>query len=212
MIGLVDNDIFYKLSCCSLLDESGQYLQFKKRLVLKEVKFVIGKRKFKSGKGYGHDLPSIQARFKNDYEQSSFLPAATQAELLIALMESGIDDGEAQLLCYALETGGTVLLSGDKRFYSSLINNPKWVALCKGLKGRMICLEHLLLCLIEQFGFSYVSERVYPARECDGALKQAFSTTNYTNEKVVTEALVSFSKEVVAGLGDLCHEHQPWYK
>ena len=214
MIGLIDNDIFYKLTCCNLLDETLAYLRLGKHQILDAAPHIIRKQTFKKNKGYGHDLPEVQNRLAAAFAQADRIPNMPTDVTLLTRIASvpGIDSGEALLLCNAIETGSALLISGDKRFYSSLGKNRELMEICVSLEGRLICLEHLMLCLFESYEFPYVLQRVAPARQCDQVLRMAFSREDEAEQAMVTEVLVNYSKEVVLGLGELAYGHRPWYK
>ncbi|WP_257288473.1 hypothetical protein [Endozoicomonas sp. SESOKO2] len=213
MIGLVDNDIFYKLTCCSLLDETLDYLRLDGHQVLDTFPHVLRKKTFKKNQCYGHDLPEVQNRLAEAFTRASRIPETPKDFTLLAKIASvpGIDPGEALMLCSAIETGSALLISGDKRFYSSLSKNSELLEICTSLEGRLICLEHLLLCLVDSYQFPYVLKRVVPAKRCDQVLRVAFSKDRESEEKTVTSILVDYSKEVVQGLGVLAYNHKPWY-
>ncbi len=214
MIGLIDNDVFYKLTCCALLDETLSYLKLSRHQVLDSAPHVIRKTTFKRDKGYGYDLPEVQNRLAEAFDRAARIPEMPTDYTLLAKIASvpGIDSGEALLLCNAIETGSALLISGDKRFYSSLAKNRELMDICASLEGRLICLEHLMLCLFDACQFPYVRQRVAPARRCDTVLRVAFSRGQEAEQSVVTSILVDYSKEVVLGLGDLAYSYRPWYK
>lgn len=214
MIGLIDNDIFYKLTCCQLLDETLNYLKVQEHQILDAAPHVITKQTFNKHKSYGHDLPDVQQRLNAAFDRAARIPDQPADLNLFSKLSSiaGIDVGEALLLCSAIETGSALLISGDKRFYNSLANNPDLMAICAQLEGRLICLEHLMLCLVDAYQFPYVCHRVAPARQCDQTLRIAFSSGKDAQQAAVTEALVSYSKQVVLGLGALAYPYRPWYQ
>ncbi|WP_067583466.1 hypothetical protein [Endozoicomonas ascidiicola] len=214
MIGLLDTDILYKLTSCNLLDESICYLGLSDPQILDAAPHVIKKKTFGRKKSYGYDLPEVQDRFSAACKRASRMTESpNDMEMFMRFGNvPGIDPGEAVLICHAIETGSALLISGDKNFYNALLGSPELMSYCSGLEGRLVCFEHLILCLIESYQYSYISDRVAPARQCDKTLTLAFSQGKKTSEAIVTEALVSFSKEVVLGLGDLAYHHRPWYK
>ena len=202
MFGLIDNDAAYKLSCCRLLDEASKYLELNAFRALQQMPFVIEKQIF-GDKQFGYNKPSIKDRVIKEVKAIPKIKKSSVKDvMLLSSLSDTFDDGEALLLYSAIKDNKMLLISGDKRFYKALGKRPEILKACSHLEGKMICLEHLLLCLIDTYKFGYVCERVAPVRDCDTSLKLAFSHGRASEEASVVEALVSFSREAVTALAD----------
>jgi hypothetical protein len=108
----------------------------------------------------------------------------------------GIDPGEALLLTLAPEHLSYWLLSGDKRCLELLSQAPELATLKARWQGRVICLEQLLLRLIEVQGFEWVKGRVLPVKEYDTALKACFGSGERATETSVRQMLSAYVQDV----------------
>lgn len=58
------------------------------------------------------------------------------------------------------------------------------------LPGRFVCLESVLLLLIDRYGFEFVRNKVLPFKEYDGLIKVAFGVGESRAEAYAREALL----------------------
>lgn len=107
-----------------------------------------------------------------------------------------VDIGEAILLSYTsyLNQQGKLayLLTSDKRCLMAL-NNPQINRIIQPLQGKIWCLEQLILKDIEVYGFAYIQEKIYPARQCDTNLKLIFG---YSIEAPANEVIQTLKREI----------------
>ncbi|WOG29088.1 hypothetical protein [Endozoicomonas sp. 8E] len=212
MFGLIDTDAAYKLSCCRLLDEASTYLKLSGFRALEAMPHVVEKQIF-GDKQYGYNKPSVRSRITKEVKAIPRMKEAHVEDVfLLSTLQDAFDHGEAFLLYRAIKDGQMLLVSGDKRFCKALGKKPEILKACSHLEGKMICLEHLILCLIESYQFRYVCDRVAPARHCDTTLRLSFNQGEESREASVVEALVSFSKDAVRSLGSLAYSYKPWYE
>jgi hypothetical protein len=73
---------------------------------------------------------------------------------------------------------------------------PICLLIAQRIRGHIICLEQIVKCLIQHFGFPYVKDRVVPARACDTALSAAFGSGWDATEPNVLAALDSYINEL----------------
>lgn len=87
-----------------------------------------------------------------------------------------------------------LLLSGDKNCMSGLAAIPEQIY--KRLCGRVICLEQIILKLIEVKGFVFVRDRVLPMVSCDKSLQICFGVSSPANEENVSVGLNSYINDI----------------
>lgn len=196
MIGLFDRDVFIKLCCCSLLDETIRVLGITKAYRLASTQNEKSNRKIVSRKLKREAVEDALRRVMDGVAAVPVIPAemvdGLQAtEEFCSLGDcDGIDAGE-QILAAIVWRGSdeSFLISGDKRFMKSLRESKP--AAWEEVEKSLITFERCLLAVIDFYGFETVSERILEAKDCDGALKIACGGS-FTKESF-TEALLSFS-------------------
>ncbi|MCA6573230.1 MAG: hypothetical protein IM537_07050 [Pseudanabaena sp. M57BS1SP1A06MG] len=86
------------------------------------------------------------------------------------------------------------MLSGDKNCITQLAAIPEQIY--KRLCGRVICLEQLILKLIEVKGFVFVRDRVLPMVSCDKSLQICFGYSSSASEENVIVGLNSYINDI----------------
>jgi hypothetical protein len=86
-----------------------------------------------------------------------------------------IDGGEAILYGATKFLQDFIVATGDKRSLRALASDVRCQDICNRLRGRVLCLENLLLKLIEAEGFTFVQKRVAPMCSCDDCVEEAFA-------------------------------------
>lgn len=103
---------------------------------------------------------------------------------------SSLDVGEQTLLAVFVENSDNAkILTGDKRALreiATIASQDKY--LHNALLNRVVCLEMILLALIDQFGFHADNQKVMLNNSVDSALKMSFGR----NEQHAIEALNSY--------------------
>lgn len=110
------------------------------------------------------------------------------------------------LLTLAPEKVSYWLISGDKRCLEFLSQVPELATLKARWQGRVICLEQLILRLIEVQGFEWVKGRVLPVKEYDTALKACFGSGDLATETNVRQTLAAYIQDVRVRAPDLLVE------
>ncbi|MEL6492968.1 MAG: hypothetical protein AAFQ95_23710 [Cyanobacteria bacterium J06621_3] len=105
-----------------------------------------------------------------------------------------IDPGEADLIVATANTTDFLLLSGDKRCFKALPAIPS--PIYARLQGKAICLEQIILKLIDVLGFEEVCARIKPAVHQDKAIYLCFGYSRSAPESQVREALQSCINEI----------------
>ncbi len=105
-----------------------------------------------------------------------------------------IDAGEADLIVATANLTDFLLLSGDKRCFKALPAIP--APIYARLQGKAVCLEQVVLKLIDVLGFQEVCTRIKPAIHHDKAIYFFFGYSQLAPEPQVREALQSCINEI----------------
>lgn len=105
-----------------------------------------------------------------------------------------IHEGEAALIVATRSQTDFLLLSGDKNCMRGLAEIPEQIY--KRLCGRVICLEQIILKLIEVKGFEFVRDRVLPMVSCDKALQICCGYSAPASEESVISGLTSYINNI----------------
>ncbi len=106
----------------------------------------------------------------------------------------GIHEGEQTLILATRSQTDFLLLSGDKNCMRGLAAIPEQIY--KRLCGRVICLEQIILKLIEVRGFVFVRDRVLPMVNCDKSLQICFGFSSPATEENVFAGLNSYINDI----------------
>lgn len=190
--GFIDNDIFIKLVACNLLEDLLQVMGLEPREVgvLASAKYVFRKKR---------DIVSTypeEIRLSAIEKLSQFQAVgADQGDEIFKLLTNrrfDIDVGEAILIAKAVQTQGSLLLTGDKRCLGALSTSPELRDIHTELQGRVLCLEQLIQKLIHSKGFVWMQSCSQQLSTYDKALKIAFGWSVEHDEVQVTAALMSY--------------------
>lgn len=111
-----------------------------------------------------------------------------------------IDQGEATLIAGIWQETAFWLVTGDKR---AIANEPKCEEIRQKLKGRVICLEQLILKLLKIHEFVFIRDRVISAIEYDVTLKSCFGSDIKATRENVILSLEGYITDVRRNSGDL---------
>ena len=140
-----------------------------------------------------------------DRSQSIQQPSSS-SELKLLLNEEGIDSGEALLVTATQDEQDFYLLTGDKRFLKALAAS-NLVAIKQRLYKRIICLEQLILYLINYSEFDKVCRRVVSAEFCDQVISDAFNLGRRSQQQTVVKILNQAVEDLRLQTGDLLVEN-----
>ncbi len=190
MIVFVDNDILLKLSACDLLSETIAALRCTNSdvRVLQTARFVFQHNR-RVGDRYSEQGRLRAIAFVNCC-QSVGEDNSDEFELL--QVTDGIDIGEARLLAATQGLAIFLLMTGDKNCLASLGSMPGLEVVKGRVEGRVVCLEQVMLLLIQSLGFDLVKARVVPVMECDQSLKACFGSGVLAIEENVIVALEGY--------------------
>ncbi|QIR38499.1 hypothetical protein HCG51_18510 [Tolypothrix sp. PCC 7910] len=114
----------------------------------------------------------------------------------------GIDVGEALLVAATQTEEDFYLLTSDKRFLTSLalssFNDVK-----QRLYKKAICLEQLIIHVIDHAGFDLVCRRMASADACDQVISEAFQLGKQTKHQDAVKVLNQAIQDLRAKTGDL---------
>lgn len=189
----LDNDIILKLATCNLFSEAISSLGLDETdlRVLESAKYVFLRNR----------------KVKNKYPQSirdntilivdrcqKIQPEIS--EEVGQLQIEGIDPGETTLISATKGVESFYLITGDKRCLIALAEASQLVEIRQRLLGRVICLEQIILKLIETQGFNEVLVKVLPGREYDTALKAIFGSGEKATQENVLQMLEGYIGEL----------------
>ena len=197
-VGLFDRDIFLKLICCDLWDETLEVEAITQPYRLAST--AIGGTTRVVARWFPD--PTTQAVLKSRFEQiipnvpvvpDDMQPSSQHFPLLASLKSTkDIDAGEAELVCILQELNDpSVMLSGDKKFLNSLRSSHS--CLYASLKSRLLSFEDCLIHIYASKGMEFVIDRVRAGRACDGALKHALGGHDGADAASFMAALNSFN-------------------
>jgi hypothetical protein len=151
-------------------------------------------------------LPSMRSEFLSFISDERFtyivdtvdrmpvLDEEIDVDLANELLEIGdIDPGEAALFSGMLSMDAAELLTGDKRALSAFAVSAD-DSYVDRLKGRCLCVESLLLDLVEQFEFDVIVECLREAVEVDVAVRVCLGSTCSASKEEFCLGLRSYAQ------------------
>lgn len=107
-----------------------------------------------------------------------------------------LDVGEATLLTATKGMGAFVLMTGDKRCLTALADGSGIDEIQERLKGRVICLEQVILLLIRRSRFEFIKQQVLSSLEIDKAIGACFGSGELATETNVVLALEGYIEDL----------------
>lgn len=174
----LDNDVLEKLASWDLLDDGVRACGFglDSVRVLPSLKFRLGLAGKKKGRPkYPEDILARLQSFLTAVGECTEAPP-TDDDALVNV--SNLDAGEAILFVQAASTDGAILLTGDKRSIQAVATAPECAEIANRLAGRVLCLEQVVLRIVDTLGFETVKLRIVnsSALELDTAIHAAFGS------------------------------------
>lgn len=199
----LDNDIILKLASADLLQEIEKIFNTdpKSIYILPTAKhYVLRNKKLK--KKYSQEELNNALSFISNY---SIIPDDyINQERFISLSNiENIDTGEQALFAVLPKSVDFLILTGDKTALVKLYKQPNLDNIKKDLAGKIVCLESIILMLLELNSFEEISKKIIDSNYCgDIALEIIFSQTHMTLENVQF-ALNSYYRDLKKQTGDL---------
>lgn len=204
MILLSDNDILLKLAICDLLDETIADLGATHGDVA-----VLGTARFKLGIAKQPDKTKARIgeaafeRLKSLFDRVQTIGAPAPDELNLFDDIVGIDPGEAVLFAASAQYPDFRIATGDKISLRALKANPICEPVCSLLVGKVVCLEQVVLRLIDRCGFTPILNKIVPVRTCDTALRSIFGSGLSATEENVRAGLSAYVNDLRKDTGEL---------
>lgn len=175
-IAFLDNDIILKLIACDLFEEGIKALGVNQEQirVLAVARFYFQKSR-KIRQSYSEEICNKAVQLVSQCQRIQG-DAVDPDELSLLQSIEGIDPGEAVLIAGTKNETDFYFISGDKRCLKALGWGKNLDAIRERLRGKGICLEQIILRLIEVKGFDFVFSKVLPARGYDTALRAIFGS------------------------------------
>jgi len=168
----VDNDVILKLVACNLFWEAIGVLG----LTSGDLRVRASTKYYFRSKPKNYPQ-AVREQAIAVVEQCQLIDdPPINGELQILQQVEGIDPGEGVLIAVTQTEPSFYLMTGDKRCLEALATAPQLVEVRQRLEGRVVCLEQLILRLIETQEFSKILTLVLPAREYDTALRAVFGS------------------------------------
>lgn len=194
--GLFDRDVFLKLACVDLWNETLDALLITQPYRLASTSNAVSSERLLRRRCMPDNVfDGARQRLNQMVATVPVLPAnwlaAAQATDVFNKLITITDAGEAGLTAIALEVElSAVVITGDKRHVKTLQAELPQEA--SRLKGRLITFEDCLSACRQKHGFAIVRARATPAVKCDGMLGLALSSGMATTEQHFCDALRSF--------------------
>lgn len=213
MILVADNDALLKLNAYALWDDTCALLGVRQPDVrtLAAARFVVRRFRDRADMRLKYTAGGIDRALAAIEHAAIVDPPSDMTDHDALLMgarrlnptKPPVDPGEALLFAAAAPRADYLLTTSDKRALRALHALPEAKTVCDQLAGRILCVEHLLLELIEARGFAYVQPRVRSAPECDGVIRIAFGASAPAPEASVRDGLHSFIGDLRSETGAL---------
>lgn len=193
-----DKDVFIKLACCDLWEETLEVLGVTHPYRLASAT-ASGSKTALRRMAIDDDLRAAATeRLKNMAEQvpvvqAGWVSAAVTTDLYNRMsFTDGIDTGEVQIALVALHCEhDNKLVTGDKRFLAAMADT--FPGEFERLKPVVVTFERCLLAICEAKGYEHVKERLIAAKGCDGSLRHAVGSDGQANDESFKKAMLSFS-------------------
>lgn len=194
-----DKDVFIKLACCDLWDDTLEVLGVTHPYRLASATASGSKTAFRRMKIEGDLSATTAERLRRMADQVPVVPDAWVSKAVTTVLYNemsftdNIDAGEAQLALAALHCEhDSKLVTGDKRFMTAMAGS--FPDEFKRLKPLVVTFESCLLAVCEAKKYETVRDRLMAARGCDGSLKHALGSDGQATYESFREAMLSFGR------------------
>lgn len=187
----IDNDVILKLVTCDLFDEAiaAFDIDLSNIHVLETARFSM--RSNKTKKNYSETVIEKAIATIKDFHT-----VEAQADNPLFDLKIPDMDDELKLIVAASAETSFYFATGDKRCLRALTGITELATMREKLSGRVICLEQIIMKIIQVYGFEVVKQKIIPARSCDKVLQSAFGSGEKTEERNTLEALNAYISEI----------------
>jgi len=199
---LLDNDVILKLVAYDLFDEFLDCLG----MSLGDIRILPQANKYFQNSGrlrkrYSQEILDRAVNITRGCVCVSVELLDTEPKILSEV--EGIDPGEALLIASTQSETVFYLISGDKRWPEAVAREPNLEPIRERLAGRVICLEQIILKLIQTQGFETIKAKILPARHYDKAMMSIFGSGDQSTCENVLEGLETYIQDLRRLTGDL---------
>jgi hypothetical protein len=120
----------------------------------------------------------------------------------------GLDAGEIVLIAALCADESLVLLTGDKRALRALVA-PELQDIADKVRGRIVCLEHLLEHVLERSGAAVLAAHIAPYRDLDAAARSIVPMPAYATEEGIRLGLTSYLNDLARETNGLVYSSRP---
>ena len=198
-VGLIDSDIVLKLIAFQLMDEACDSLQLPTdNLFVLSTALYRFRRKQKQQQDYSDNIWVSAIAFATSCSvipQPNLLDADILSEVQqLNAFPDQIHQGEIELIIATRTIPDFLLMSGDKNCMKALFQLPDEIY--QRLCGRVVCLEQIVLKMIDVLGFEVVCSRIRPAVQYDKTIQICFGYSQAAVESEVRAALQSYINDI----------------
>lgn len=164
---LVDNDVLIKLAHWGLLDHlpASFGLQWHQVSALASLQFRARRHDAKIFRS-----PEAADHLSGFLALTGEIPPGDATDISCLQGTVDLDAGEVELIAACLADPNAILISGDKRAMRALVGGcPPEIA--ARLRGRVVCMEQLLILIARQTSCAIVVQGVLANREMDSAVR-----------------------------------------
>lgn len=187
----IDNDVILKLVTCDLFDEviAAFDIDPANIHVLETARFSMRSNKTKEN----HSETVIENAIATI---KGFHTVEAQADNPLFDLKIPDMDDELKLIVAASAETSFYFATGDKRCLRALTGITELATMREKLSGRVICLEQIIIKIIQVYGFEVVKQKIIPARSCDKALQSAFGSGEKTEERNALKTLNAYISDI----------------
>jgi hypothetical protein len=201
MVCFLDNDVILKLTACDLFWEAIATLNVT----------PADLRVLDTARPVFQNSANVKSRYPEEIRNAAIAIVRQCQKVSIVKNETfkalqqidDIDQGEATLISALPPESPFWLITGDKRCLCAIAHHPQLNSVRQKLKGRVICLEQLILKLLNTHSFDFVLAKILPARDYDTALKSCFGSGTEATPENVTQALKAYIADLRQNSGEL---------
>lgn len=196
---MFDRDIFLKLICCDLWDETLAATGITQPRRLPSANAKGAERQL--GRWFPDAAQREQVRHRVATTVAAVPPidaaiaeAVRHSTAYVTMMETeGIDAGEAVLVGILSATDAPcVMATGDKRFLAAL--RQHFPATFENIRRRVLTLERCLLLVTQSHGAQFVIQKTRNAAACDRVVAIAVGASDRTDPNSFVAALRSYDE------------------
>ena len=213
LLYLIDNDIIIELASYKLLGETmaSFNLTYKDKAV----------RILPSASSYINSDPKLREKYKQETLQSAKNRADSYEKINLSLIDQkedseyesliaieNIDPGEALLVAATEYEPDFYILTSDKKFLKAL-SKSNLVNIKNRLYKKIICLEQLIIHLINHNDFDKVRRRIASSELSNCDIAEAFKNSRLTQKELALQTLEQRVKKLRDETGDLLIDSLP---